>query len=362
MAGVGLSMAMGAFLAGVLLADSEYRHQMEADIEPFRGLLLGLFFIAVGMSVDWLLVLGNILIVLAGVIGLLIVKAGLIYGLCRGFGVGAKDAQRVAITIPQGGEFAFVLFSVAAGAAVMAAGLATLLVAVVTLSMAATPLVGVIYEAAMARFAVGGGATVEDVSRAEPQSVIIAGFGRVGQIVAQLMHAEGIGVTAVDHDTGRIEIAEKYGNKVYFGDVRRADVLAAVGAGKARLIFICVDHPEACNAGIGHVRAAFPKAQILARAFDRDHVLQLLQMDVDYFLRETFESSVALGKEACGASASIRPRWTISSRSSAAAIRSASRSGRPKASSPASAGSSPATTRRLAGVIETGGGTRAFPS
>jgi monovalent cation:proton antiporter-2 (CPA2) family protein len=297
MAGVGLSMAMGAFLAGVLLADSEYRHQLEADFEPFRGLLLGLFFIAVGMSVDWSLVLGNIPIVLAGVIGLLVIKAVLIYGLCRLFGVGDRDAQRIAVTIPQGGEFAFVLFSVAAGAAVMAAQTANLLVAVVTLSMAATPLVGVLYEVAVAHFAAGTTAEVEDVSRAEQQSVIIAGFGRVGQIVAQLMHAQGIGVTAVDHDPERIEIAEKYGTKVYFGDVRRADVLAAAGAGKARLIFICVDDPEACNAGIGHVRAAFPKAQILARAFDRDHVLQLMQMDVDYFLRETFESSVAMGKE-----------------------------------------------------------------
>lgn len=297
MAGVGLSMAMGAFLAGVLLADSEYRHQLEADIEPFRGLLLGLFFIAVGMSVDWALVLDNILIVLAGVVGLLAVKALVIYGLCRLFGVEDRDAQRVAVTIPQGGEFAFVLFSVAVGAAVMAAEVANLLIAVVTLSMAATPLVGVLYEVAVAHFTAGTTAEVEDVSRAEQQSVIIAGFGRVGQIVAQLMHAQGIGVTAVDHDPERIGIAAKYGNKVYFGDVRRADVLAAAGAGKARLIFICVDDPEACNAGIGHVRAAFPKAQILARAFDRDHVLQLMQMDVDYFLRETFESSVAMGKE-----------------------------------------------------------------
>ena len=301
MAGVGLSMAMGAFLAGVLLADSEYRHQLEADIEPFRGLLLGLFFIAVGMSVDWLLVLGNILTVLAGVIGLLLVKALLIYGLCRLFGVGDRDAQRVAVTIPQGGEFAFVLFSAAAGAAVMAAEVADLLVAVVTLSMAATPLVGTLYEVAVARLT-STTADVEDVSRAEQKSVIITGFGRVGQIVAQFMHAQGIGITAVDHDPERIQIAEKYCNKVYFGDVRRADVLAAAGAGKARLIFICVDDPEACNAGIGHVRAAFPKAQILARAFDRNHVLQLMQMDVDYFLRETFESSVAMGKEGPAAS------------------------------------------------------------
>jgi CPA2 family monovalent cation:H+ antiporter-2/glutathione-regulated potassium-efflux system protein KefB len=263
MAGVGLSQAMGAFLAGVLLADSEYRHQLEADIEPFRGLLLGLFFIAVGMSVDWPLVLGNIAIVLAGVIGLLVIKAVLIYGLCRLFGVGDRDAQRVALTIPQGGEFAFVLFSVATGAAVMAAEMANLLIAVVTLSMAATPLIGVLYEVAVARLTAGTTADVEDVSRAVQQSVIITGFGRVGQIVAQLMHAQGIGVTAVDHDPERIQIAEKYCNKVYFGDVRRADVLAAAGAARRGCSSSASTIPKPATQGSAMSGRHFPRRRSL---------------------------------------------------------------------------------------------------
>jgi CPA2 family monovalent cation:H+ antiporter-2/glutathione-regulated potassium-efflux system protein KefB len=294
---VGLSMALGAFLVGVMLADSEYRHQLETDIEPFRGILLGLFFIAVGMSVDWPLVFANIVVVLAGVIGLLFVKGAVIYGLCRVFGVEDDDAWRAAVTIPQGGEFAFVLFSVAASAAVMATQTANLLTAVVTLSMAATPLIGVLYDLLLRKLSTGRSIDVEGVERAERLSVIVAGFGRMGQIVAQLMNARGIEVTAIDSDPSRIEMAKKYGNKVYFGDVRRSDVLATAGAGETQMIFVCVDDQDACNEAIKHIRAAFPSVQILARAFDRNHVLELMQQDVDWFVRETFESSVAMGKE-----------------------------------------------------------------
>ena len=200
------------------------------------------------------------------------------------------------MTIPQGGEFAFVLFSAAAGAGghgrrsrefkgrrrhVDGGNAAR-----------GYPLRGRSgaphQHHRRRRGRVAGRAEERDHHR------LLAASGRSWR---SLLHAQGIGITAVDHDPERIQIAAKYCNKVYFGDVRRADVLAAAGAGKARPIFICVDDPEACNAGISHVRAAFPKAQILARAFDRNHVLQLMQMDVDYFLRETFESSVAMGKE-----------------------------------------------------------------
>jgi CPA2 family monovalent cation:H+ antiporter-2/glutathione-regulated potassium-efflux system protein KefB len=297
MEAVGLSMALGAFLVGVMLADSEYRHQLETEIEPIRGILLGLFFIAVGMSVDWPLVFDNIVVVLAGVIGLLFVKGAVIYGLCRLFGVEGENARRVAVTIPQGGEFAFVLFGVAASAAVMATQTANLLTAVVTLSMAATPLIGVLYNMLLRKLSAGRSIDVEGVEHAERRSVIIAGFGRMGQIVAQLMNARGIDVTAIDNDPTRIEIAKKYGNKVYFGDVRRSDVLATAGTGEAQMIFVCVDDKEACNQAIKHIRAAFPSIQIMARAYDRNHVLELMQQDVDWLVRETFESSVAMGKE-----------------------------------------------------------------
>jgi CPA2 family monovalent cation:H+ antiporter-2/glutathione-regulated potassium-efflux system protein KefB len=294
---VGLSMALGAFLVGVMLAESEYRHQLETDIEPFRGILLGLFFIAVGMSVDWPLVFDNIVVVLAGVVGLLFVKGAVIYGLSRLFGVEDENARRVSVTIPQGGEFAFVLFSVAASTAVMVTQTANLLTAVVTLSMAATPLIGVVYDVLLRKLSAGRSIDVEGVERAERRSVVVAGFGRMGQIVAQLMKARGIDVTAIDNDPTRIETAKKYGNKVYFGDVRRSDVLATAGTGKAQMIFVCVDDKEACNQAIKHIRAAFPSVQIMARAYDRNHVLELMRQDVDWFVRETFESSVAMGKE-----------------------------------------------------------------
>jgi len=296
MAQVGLSMALGAFLAGVLLADSEYRHQLEADIQPYRSLLLGLFFMAVGMSVDWLLVLTHWPLVLAGVIALLAVKGGVLFLLCRLFGSSTAEALRIAAILPQGGEFAFVLFSVAVAQGLMAAGLANLLTAGVTLSMAATPLVGLLAERLLRRMRANKAPALPDgPEAAEVGEVIVAGFGRVGQIVAQLMAARGIGVTAVDHDPGRIDIARRYGNKVYFGDVRRLDVLEAAGAADARAIFLCVDDPAAVNEAVDRLRGRFPNAALLVRAFDRNHVLQLMQRDVDDSVRETFESSIALG-------------------------------------------------------------------
>ncbi len=295
---IGLSMALGAFLAGVLLADSEFRHQLEADIEPFRGLLLGLFFIAVGMSIDWKIVISNWLAVTAAVFGLMSIKVGIIYGLSRLFGSSNIDAQRIAVTIPQGGEFAFVLFSAAIAAQVMAGETVNLLLAIVSISMVLTPIVGFVHERFRRRlFASRGQDTLVGPENSEQQEVIIVGFGRVGQIVTQLMKARGIDVIAIDHDPGRIRIAEQYGNKVYFGDVRRADVLRAAGAQEARLIFICVDDKDACSEAIKHLRAMFPNLPIMARAFDRNHVLELIELDVDYFIRDTFESSVAMGKE-----------------------------------------------------------------
>lgn len=203
----------------------------------------------------------------------------------------------MAVTLPQGSEFAFVLFSTALAAEIMPADTVSLLTALVTLSMAGTPLVVGLHQTVLRRMPRHGETEMEDVSQARPQRVIVAGFGRVGQIVTQLMAARGIAVTAIDHDPKRIEIAKRYCSKVYFADVRRADVLATVGAGEVRLIFLCVDDPDACIEAIRHVHAAFPQLEIVARAYDRDHVLRLLQEDVDCFIRETFESSIAMGKE-----------------------------------------------------------------
>ena len=297
MTAVGLSMALGAFLAGVLLADSEFRHELEADIEPFRGLLLGLFFIAVGMSVNWQTVLSNAGFVAMAVFLLMTIKGAIIYLLCRLFGSGDRDAQRVAVTIPQGGEFAFVLFSVASANYVIPPESANLLTAVVGISMALTPLIGLVHERILRRRGAVSLVGLEGPDQSSGKDVIIVGFGRVGQIVAQFLHARGYSVTAVDNDPERIEIAKKYGNKVFFGDVRRIDVMTSAGAAEARLLFVCVDDKDASNEAMRTLRAHFPNLEILVRAHDRNHLLELQALDANYLIRDTFESSVELGKE-----------------------------------------------------------------
>ncbi|MDJ0946278.1 MAG: monovalent cation:proton antiporter-2 (CPA2) family protein [Kiloniellales bacterium] len=297
MAWAGLSMALGAFLAGVLLAESEYRHQLEADIDPFRGLFLGLFFIAVGMSVDWRFVLENAGVIAAAVAGLIAVKVVLIYALTRLFGAANLDAQRSAVTLSQGGEFAFVLFTVAVANRVMEAELTQLLTAAVIISMALTPLLGAVHEALIKALAKPGTDDLEPVSAADGGEVLVVGYGRVGQIVAQILRASDYAVTAIDRDPERIRIARDFGVKVYFGDVTRLDVLEAAGATRARAIFICVNDRAACSAAARALRDRCPNALLLARAFDRVHVMELLELGVDYFVRETFESSVLLASE-----------------------------------------------------------------
>ena len=298
MAWAGLSMALGAFLAGVLLAESEYRHQLEADIDPFRGLFLGLFFIAVGMSVDWRFVLENGAVIAAAVAGLIVVKLVLIYALTRLFGATDLDAQRSAVTLSQGGEFAFVLFTVAVAEGVMAAELTQLLTAAVIISMALTPLIGGVHEAPIeARPKKPGTDDLEPASDASGGEILVVGYGRVGQIVAQILRASDYAVTAIDRDPERIRIARDFGVKVYFGDLTRLDVLEAAGAARARAIFICVNDREACNAAARMLRDRCPNALVLARAFDRVHVMELLELGVDFFVRETFESSVLLAAE-----------------------------------------------------------------
>ena len=298
MAWAGLSMALGAFLAGVLLAESEYRHQLEADIDPFRGLLLGLFFISVGMVVDWGYVLQNVGEIAGLVLGFVLVKLIVIYAVTRAFGASNADAQRVAVTLAQGGEFAFVLFTVAVTAGIMTQESVQTLVAVVIISMALTPLIGALHEALYRRLSHPGGEDLETLTDpADGGEVILVGYGRVGQIVAQILRASNYNVTAIDRDPERIRVARQFGVKVYFGDVTRLDVLRMAGAADARAIFICVNDRDACTAAARMLRANFPNIQIMARAFDRVHVFELLDLEVDYFVRETFESSVLLAAE-----------------------------------------------------------------
>lgn len=295
---VGLSMALGAFLGGVLLAESEFRHQIEADIEPFRALLISLFFMSVGMLVNWPLVFARWPEVIAIVLGLILVKFLIIFGLCRLFKSDARDSLRIAGLLPQGGEFAFVIFTAAQGAALLDKEQSSLLTAAVTLSMAATPLMGFLAEKLIARMpettSMDG---VSHVEHADQHRVLVAGFGRIGQIVTQIMMARGIEVTAIDKDPERIRTAEKFGNKVYYGDIRRVDVLRAAGAEDADLIFVSVNSQRECNTLVALIRASFPKLRILVRAYDRIHALELLDIGADFVVRETFESSVKLGLE-----------------------------------------------------------------
>lgn len=293
-----LSMALGAFIAGVMLAESEYRHQIEADIEPFRGLMLGLFFIAVGMSVDWGIVIQEWMLVLGGAVLLMLVKGAIIYGLCLGFKSSKLDSARIATTLPQGGEFGFVVMGTAVSLGILTGAQSGLLLAMITVSMALTVPTRILFERLVPRIwpehtgdlPVPG----EDIER---NSVIVLGFGRVGQIVSQIFRMKGISVTAIDADPKRIEAAKRFGAKVYFGDATRVDVLAAAGMGEADLVYVTIDNAEACTKSIDVIAHTFPNVRILARAHDRLHALDLMDSGADFLLRDTFESSVMLAEE-----------------------------------------------------------------
>ncbi|MXP63803.1 potassium transporter [Roseomonas sp. M0104] len=295
MAMAGLSMAMGAFLAGVLLAESNYRHELEADIEPFRGLLLGLFFLSVGMSVDLGVVAAQWPVLLAGVAGLVAVKVLATHWLARAFGHSPGTALRTALLLAQAGEFGFVLYSAAAAAGVMRPEQASLLVALVTLSMAATPPL-VRFGPAFLR-SCGQKVPEEDFSDARG-NVLLVGFGRFGQLVAQVLLRHGVSLTLLDSDVNRIEEAGRFGARVHYGDGTRLDVLRAAGAGRVRMILVCTDRPETTNRIVGVVQEAFPDTPCFARAWDRRHALELLARGIDGQVRETLESALALGREA----------------------------------------------------------------
>jgi monovalent cation:proton antiporter-2 (CPA2) family protein len=293
----GLSAALGAFLAGILLAESSYRHELEADIEPFRGLLLGLFFISVGMTVDLGVVVRSWPLLLGGIVTLTVIKVGVVYGLVR-FSTGDHaTAMRTALHLPQGGEFGFVLFATAATVGVMEPEQSTLLVAVITLSMAMTPML-----VALAPRLVHEQVRSRDEAFDGPKgAVLLVGFGRFGQVLSQMLLPEGVDVTTIDNDIEMIEAAESFGFKVYFGDGARLDVLRAAGAEHARLICVCVDRKETATHIAEIARSAFPLSQIYVRAFDRVHALELLDKGAHFQMRETYESAIAFGKAALAA-------------------------------------------------------------
>jgi glutathione-regulated potassium-efflux system protein KefB len=296
MQAVGMSMALGAFLAGVLLAESNYRHELEADIEPFRGLLLALFFMGVGMSIDMAVVLANIWLIIGWAIVITLLKAGIVGALFHAVCAKRSDSLRAGAVLTAASEFAFVVFPLAVSLGIVNARQASLLAAIAAVTMLIGPPFASLVESAIRRFARGQERAADSFEGTQP-SVLVIGFGRFGQIVSQYLLAEAVDVTTIDRDPDMIQTAGRFGFKVYYGDGTRLDVLRAAGLDKARLIAICIDDQEACNRIVDLVRAEFPGTRIFARSFDRGHTLQLLAKDVDYELRETFESALRFGRE-----------------------------------------------------------------
>ncbi len=289
----GLSMAMGAFLAGVLLSESTFRHQLEADIEPFRGILLGLFFLAVGMSLDLHVVARNWLIVGVYVIAYMVTKGLAIYLVARFLKTPHRESLERAATMAQGGEFAFVLYAAAAAVGIIDGEANSILTAIVILSMVLTPLV----LAALHRLTPRDVQSLDDVEVADGLngSVLIIGFGRFGQIASQPLLLRGVDVSIIDNDVEMIQAAADFGFKVYYGDGTRLDILHAAGAGRAQAVLVCVDKAETAVRIAELVKAEFPLVTLLARAYDRGTALQLIHAGVDYQLRETFESALVFG-------------------------------------------------------------------
>ncbi|KYF89727.1 potassium transporter KefB [Sorangium cellulosum] len=289
---VGLSMSLGAFMAGVLLADSEYRHELEADIEPFKGLLMGLFFIAVGMSANIGLLIERPLLVLGLVLGMMALKAAVLFALGKASGHAAGSARDLALALPQGGEFAFVLFGLAAGQGIMDRLLSDLLVVVVTLSMALTPLVLALGDQLIKRWQRTGPAREFDAIEDDDPRVIIAGYGRFGQIVSRVLRTRKIPFTALDASATQVDFVRKYGNKIYYGDASRLDLLRAARADKAKILVLAIDDVASSVKTAEVVKRHFPELKIYARARNRQHAYQLMDIGVEVLERETFLSSL----------------------------------------------------------------------
>jgi monovalent cation:proton antiporter-2 (CPA2) family protein len=294
---VGLSMALGAFLAGVLLADSPYRHQLEADIDPFKGLLLGLFFVAVGMSARLELVAEQPLTILALVLALVLVKVLALLLLGRFiFKLPRAGGLDLAIALSQGGEFAFVVCSAAVAAGVFDRDSADLLVIVVTLSMVTTPLLFLLRDRLARETAASEARPFDTID--EEHGVIIAGFGRFGQIVARVLRMAHVGFTALEVNPTQIDFVRRFGSKIFYGDAARLDLLHAAGAAKARLLIVAIDDTEAALHTVQHARQHFPQLRILARSRNRQHNHALVAAGADRVIRETFLSSLELAEQA----------------------------------------------------------------
>ena len=290
---VGLSMALGAFLAGVLLAESEYRRELETDIEPFKGLLLGLFFIAVGMSIDFSVIINSPWLIAGVLIAFIAIKFVVIYGITRLMDVPFQERPVLTLLLAQGGEFAFVVFQAAAGAKVFSSETASLLIGVVALSMLISPLILIAIDKLwLPRYANCGVEQPDEISEQQVAPIIIAGFGRYGQIVARLLLAQDIPTTVLDHDAEMIDTARRFGYRVFYGDATRLDLLRTAGAATAKIFVIAVDDVEQSLAIVDLAKENFPQLQLVVRARDATHWNKLKDRDVSLIQRELFESSL----------------------------------------------------------------------
>ena len=289
---VGLSLSLGAFLAGVLLADSEYRHELEADIEPFKGLLLGLFFISVGMSANLELVREKPLLIAGLTLGFMLVKVAVLRGIGKAAGMSTAAGRGLAFSLPSGGEFAFVLFGLAATLGIMEAGTAELLVLVVTASMILSPLLLIVHDALFKK------KETDERPFDTPEElyprVIIAGFGRFGQIVGRILRAKQIPFTALEASQTQVDFLRRFGNQVFYGDASRLELLRAAHAENAAVFVLAIDDVEASVRTAEMIIKHFPHLKILARARNRQHSFRLMDLGVRYIVRETLLSSLEM--------------------------------------------------------------------
>ena len=297
MSAIGLSAALGTFLAGVVLAESEFRHELEADIEPFKGLLLGLFFITVGASIDFILLADQFTLIIALVVALIAIKALVLFTLSKLFKMEPKQGLLFTVALAQGGEFAFVLSSAGLQTGVFDPSTASLLTIVVALSMLVAPLLFVAYEAWYSRVSQRAN-YVDDQPVIPTCSVILAGYGRFGQIIGRLLASQGYQLTILDHSPSQIDLVRRFGSTVFYGDASRKDLLEAAGAERAKLLVVGVDDGDKCLEIIETAQKHFPHLKILARAIDRRHAYQLIDKEIEGFRRETFDSALNLAQQA----------------------------------------------------------------
>jgi monovalent cation:proton antiporter-2 (CPA2) family protein len=291
----GMSMALGAFLAGVLLAESNYRHELEADIEPFRGLLLALFFMSVGMSIDMQVVAANLVLIAAAAIAITILKAGIVAVLFRATCANPDDALRAGSVLTGAGEFAYVLIPFGVTLGIMDAREASLFSAIAAVTMLMGPPVASLTDTVLTRIGRARLPEPDDFEGVRGSALVI-GFGRFGQLVSQCLLAEAVDVITIDNDPEMIASAGRFGFKVYYGDGARLDVLRAALRAEVRLVAVCVDKREAADRIVDLVRAEFPGLKLYVRSYDRRHTLELLAKGVDFEMRETFESAVEFGR------------------------------------------------------------------